>query len=102
MQKTSRTDAAAAAAAAVGLTLESPPTRWTIRVRPVTPEDARGVVMYAPALDCVLCAPCIRDAGPRWAEEFGGKRNVRPATSIEMQRLGCCSSCGRDFSEAVG
>jgi len=66
-------------------------TRWPTRPPRVEPSDAAGVICYAPSLDAVLCVPCQRVAGPAGHRELGA---VRPATSTDLARLSCCSSCG--------
>lgn len=60
--------------------------------RPVP--SAPGVICYAPEWDAVVCVPCQHDAGPAGQRELGV---VRPATSDDIRRIGCCTSCGRDL-----
>lgn len=72
--------------------------RWPTTPAESIPSDASGVVVYDPGLDVVLCVPCQRLAGPEGHTEL---MHPRPATSSDMRRLTCCSSCGRDFRPAL-
>lgn len=55
-----------------------------------------GIILFVPAWEGIVCAPCQHNAGPRWADELGP--GVRPATSNDIQDYQRCASCGADMT----
>lgn len=71
--------------------------RWPTTPRPV--RSSSGVICYAPEWDALICVPCQHDVGNAGRSELGA--GLRPATSDDIQRIGCCTSCGRDLLAAI-